>query len=418
MNALIKSACIIDESSAHHQQKKDILIENGVITKIANRIANPGKIKEIKRPNLHVSCGWFDSSVCFGEPGYEERETLENGLKTAAKSGFTAIGLNSSTNPPIDSKASVEYLKRSSENQLVALYPIASLSKKSEGKELAELYDMSNYGAVAFGDYQRAISNANLMKIALLYAKNFDGLVLSFPQNDAVANKGIANEGEQSVALGLKGIPALAEELQIARDLFLLEYTQGKLHVPTISTAKSLQLIKEAKKKGLNVSCSVSAHHLSMNDDKLSGFNSNFKVAPPLRTASDVKALVKGVKDGSIDMIVSDHCPMNIEAKELEFENASDGTIGLESVFAAVNPTVGLEPLIRCLSTNPRKRFGLEPLCIKKGQQANLTLFNPEAPFIFTEAHIHSSSKNSAFLGAPLNGEVYGVIAQNKLMLN
>ncbi len=418
MNALIKSAHIIDESSSHHLQTKDILIENGIITKIAKRISNPGKIKEINRPNLHVSCGWFDSSVSFGEPGFEERETLENGLHTAAKSGFTAIALNASTEPPIDTKASVEYLKKSAESKLVALFPIASLSKKSAGIELAELFDMSNYGAIAFGDYQKPVSNANLMKIALLYAKNFNGLVLSFPQNDAVANNGIANEGEQSVALGLKGIPALAEALQIARDLFLLEYTQGKLHIPTISTAKSVQLIKEAKKKGLDVSCSVSAHHLSLNDQKLVSFDTNFKVAPPLRSTSDVKALIKGVNDGTIDMIVSDHCPMNIEHKQLEFENAMVGTIGLESAFAAVNRTIGLDQLIRCFSSNPRKRFGLDPLSIKKGQKANLTLFNPDAPFIFTEEHIYSSSKNAAFIGEELNGKVYGVIAQNKLLLN
>lgn len=418
MNALIKSAIIVDEFSSFHNEQKDVLIENGVITKIANRISNPGKIREIKRSNLHLSCGWFDCSVSFGEPGFEERETIENGLKTAAKSGFTAVALNSNTQPLIDSKASVEYAKKSSENSVVTLYPIASLSKNSKGEELAELYDMSNSGAIAFGDYQKPVNNANLMKIALLYAKNFDGLVLSFPENEAIANNGIANEGIQSVALGLKGNPGLAEELQIARDLFLLEYTQGRLHVPTISTAKSLALIKAAKKKGLDVSCSVSAHHLTLNDAKLATFNSNFKLAPPLRTEADVKALLKGVQDKTIDMITSDHNPINIEAKELEFENATAGTVGLETLFGALNKVLALDDTIRCISTNPRKRFGLAPLSIQKGQKANLTLFNPDVPHTFTEDQVVSTSKNSAFIGEQLNGKVYGVIAQNKVLLN
>ena len=418
MNILIKSAKIIDSQSPFHQKKQDILIENGKITKIATNIKNTKSYKEIKEKNLHVSVGWFDTSVSFGEPGYEERETIENGLKTAAKSGFTAIALNANTHPLIDNKSSVEFLINKAKGNIVSLHPIANLTQQAKGKELAELYDMGNSGAIAFGDYNTSIDNANLMKIALLYAQNFNGLVLSFPQDNSISNHGTANEGEQSTKLGLKGNPALAEGLQIARDLFLLEYTGGKLHIPTISTAKSVQLIADAKKKGLDITCSVSAHHLCLTDDELNDFDTNFKVTPPLRTKADVNALRKAVIKGTIDMITSDHNPINIEYKKVEFENASDGTIGLESLFGTVSSVLPLENIIESITNKPRKRFNIENLTILVGEMANLTLFDPEFEFEFEKKHIYSTSKNSAFLNKVLKGKVIGIFANNKLILN
>ena len=417
MNVLLKSATIVDSKSPLNNKVRDILIENGKIIKIATKIPDAEKCKTIALKNLHVSCGWFDSSVSFGEPGYEERETIKNGLLTAAKSGFTGIALNSNTNPPIDNKSIVDFLLNNERNSAVTLYPIACLTKGSNGVEIAELFDMKNAGAVAFGDYKKAISNPNLMKIALLYAQNFDGLVLSFPQDNAITNNGIANESDSITKLGLKGNPALAEELQIARDLFLLEYTGGKLHIPTISTETSVKLIKDAKKKGLDITCSVSAHHLTLTDDLLSSFDSHFKVSPPLRTKKDTMALIKGVKDGTIDMITSDHNPIDIEHKKVEFENSLDGTIGLESLFGAVHQIIDLETIVDCITTNPRKRLGLEEICIKEGEKANLTLFNPLEEYIFTEKEILSTSKNSAFLKKNLKGKAYGIFANNKLIL-
>ena len=418
MNILIKSATIIDSQSKFHQKTRDILIENGKFTNIASSIKNPKGYKEITGKNLHISNGWFDSSVSFGEPGYEERETITNGLKVAAKSGFTAVALNPNTNPLIDNKSAVEFLIHKASNNAVALYPIANLSKQAKGVELAELYDMSNSGAMAFGDYNSPINNANLLKLALLYAQNFNGLVLSFPQDTTIANNGTANEGENSTLLGLKGNPTLAEELQIARDLFLLAYTGGKLHIPTISTAASVKLIADAKKKGLDISCSVSAHHISLSDNELHDFNTNCKVVPPLRTKKDINTLIKGIKNGTIDMITSDHNPIDIEHKKVEFENALDGTIGLESLFGAVNTVLNLEQTINCLTTNPRKRFGIYNPTIAKGKTADITLFTPETEIEFNEASILSTSKNSAFLGKLLKGKVYGVFANNKLILN
>lgn len=417
MNLLLKSATIIDDSSPFHLQKKDILIKNGIITKIANSIKVDTSIKKIKFDNLYISQGWFDTSVCFGEPGFEERETIENGLKTAAKSGFTAVAVNPNTHPVVDNKSAIEFIKNKANGFATSLYPIGNLTKGSESKDIAELFDMQNSGAIAFGDYNKPISNANLLKIGLLYAQNFDALIISFPQDDTIASKGLVNEEKNSTKLGLKGIPAMAEELQIVRDLFILEYTGGKLHIPTISTEKSVKLIKDAKKKGLNVTCSVSAHHLVLTDDELTKFDSNTKVLPPLRTLKDTKALIKGLNEGIIDMITSDHNPIDIDHKKVEYENSKFGTIGLESLFGALNKIIETETLITCLTTKPRNRFNIENTTIKEGEKANLTLFNPDFEYEFTEANILSTSKNSVFLTKKLNGKVYGILANKKVVL-
>ncbi|MGK0413910.1 MAG: dihydroorotase [Polaribacter sp.] len=418
MSTLLKNATIIDATSPYHLQKKDILIRDGKIEKIEDFILEKEEDTIINIDNLHVSCGWFDTSVSLGEPGFEERETIKNGLQVAAKSGFTAIAVNANTNPVIDSKSGVAFLINQSTNSATNLYPIAALTQKSEGVDMAELYDMQQAGAIAFGDYKKPIENDNLMKVALLYAKNFDGLVLSFPKNNAIAGEGIANENVNSTKLGLKGIPALAEHIQIARDLFLLEYTGGKLHIPTISTSKSVDLIKDAKKNGLQVTCSVAVHHLILTDDELHGFDSNFKTNPPLRTKEDIKALKKGVKNGVIDIITSDHNPIDIEHKKVEFSEAKDGIIGLESAFSAINTALNLEDFIDCLTIKPKAIFGIKNHTITEGNIADLTLFNPTQEIIFTKKHILSTSKNSAFIDKKLKGVVYGIFANHQLILN
>ncbi len=416
MMILLKSTKIIDKNSLFHLEIKDILIEKGIIIKIANNIKTDDKTKIISLENLHISNGWFDTSVSFGEPGFEERETIENGLNVALKSGFTAVAVNPNTNPVIDNKAAVSFLISKSQNSICELYPIGNLTKEAKNENLAELYDMQTIGAIAFGDYKKAISNANLLKIALQYAQSFDALVLSFPQDNSVAD-GFVNEGVNSAKLGLRGIPNLAEELQIARDLYILEYTEGKLHIPSISTEKSVKLIAQAKKKGLDVTCSVAAHNLFLNDDEILNFNSNCKVLPPLRTRKDQKALIKAVENGTVDIITSDHNPIDIEHKKVEFENAKNGTIGLESLFGAVNSVISLESLIETLTTKPRRRFGIEIPNIKVGEKANITLFNPEMEYTFSIDDILSTSKNAAFIGKKLKGKVYGVYSNKKLIL-
>ncbi|MCX7547343.1 dihydroorotase [Xanthomarina sp. F1114] len=417
MNVLLKSATIIDPKSDFHNQTVDILIEKGVITEISSTLKNTKNVREIDLDNLHVSQGWFDSSVSFGEPGYEERETLDNGLKTAALSGFTAVALNANTYPVIDCNSDVSFLKSKAKKHAVNLFPIGALTKESKGVDLAELYDMKNAGAIAFGDYERPIENPNLLKIALQYATNFDGLVLSFPQENKISGKGVMNEELTSTSIGLKGNPNMAEELQIVRDLFILEYTEGKLHIPTISTAKSVALIREAKQKKLNVSCSVAIHNLVLTDEALTSFNTNFKVLPPLRTQEDINALRDGLKDGTIDMITSDHNPIDIEHKKIEFDLAKYGTLGLESAFGILNSHFSTKKTIDYL-TKGKSRFGIDSQSVSIGNKADLSLFNPKGKQKFTKDNILSTSKNAIFLDCETKGKVYGIIANNKLILN
>ncbi|MDT0644044.1 dihydroorotase [Zunongwangia sp. F363] len=414
MKLLLKSVQITDTQSDFHNKEVDISIEDGIIKKIGPSLEEKAD-KEIQIKNLHVSRGWFDSSVSFGEPGYEERETLQNGLDTAAKSGFTTICLNPDTLPVTDTRSAVGALISAARGHAVKLKPTGALTVKSEGVDLAEIFDMQNAGAASFGDYKHAVKNPNLLKIALQYAQNFKGLVQSFPQENKIAGNGQVNEHYYSTSLGLKGIPNLAEELQITRDLYILEYTGGKLHIPTISTEKSVSLIKEAKKKGLNVTCSVAIHNLIFTDERLQEFDTNAKVLPPLRTGKDIKALRKGLKEGVIDMVTSDHRPIDIEHKKVEFENASYGTIGLESAFGALATIFSTEETIKFL-TSGKARFGIEDYPLREGEKANISLFIPGEKFRFSQENIFSSSQNSIFLGHKLKGKAFGIVADENFI--
>ena len=416
MKIIVRAAKIIDSKSPFHNQIVDIQIEGGIISKIGTNLPPSENFEELKLDNLHLSNGWFDSSVSLGEPGFEDRETIANGLNVAAKSGFTAVALQPNSYPIIDNQSQINFVKSRAKDTATQLYPIGAMSKESLGKDLAELYDMKNAGAIAFGDYTKNTDNPNLLKIALHYTQDFDGLVIAFSQNTPIKGNGVANEGIVSTRLGLKGIPALAEELEIARNLFLLEYTGGKLHIPTISTAKSVVLIKEAKSKGMQITCSVAVHHLVLTDETLNGFDTRFKVSPPLRTDADRKALLEGVIEGTIDLITSDHNPIDIEHKKMEFDLAKNGTIGLESAFGALNRVLPIEIIIKKLTQ--KSIFNIENDSIDEGEIANFTFFNPDGNWTFQKEHILSKSKNSAFLGTSMKGKVYGVFNKGKLVLN
>ena len=417
MNSLIKSATIIDKNSEFHNKTVDILIRNGIISDISEDIKNPKNFLEIRFPNLHVSNGWFDYSVCTGEPGYEERDNLLNTLMLASKSGFTSVGLQPNTFPVTEKSTEIEYLKAVAKNSNVNIYPIGALTKSSDGNELAELFEMKNSGAIGFGDYKKSIVNANVLKLALLYSKDYNIPIFSFPLNREISNNGVMNEGTTSTSLGLKGIPGMSEEIQIMRDIRILEYTGGNLHIPYISTRKSLELIKKAKNKGLNISCSTCVHNLFFNDTHLGDFNTKFKVLPPLRTQDDIDQLISGVKDGSIDTVTSDHNPLDIELKNVEFDKAEFGTIGLESLFGALNRIFPIKTTINIL-TRGKKVFGIEETEIKIGTQADLSLFNPINSFVFNDDNVLSMSKNSIFIGSSLKGKVYGTISNGKMTLN
>ncbi len=416
MKLLIKSAKIVDPHSSYHGKTLDIFTENGVIKKIGKQLSEKYD-EQIQISDLHISDGWFDSSVSFGEPGFEDRETIQNGLDTAAKSGFTSVAMNAHTNPVLDHSSGISAVKSKAANHPAKMYPIGALTLKSKGVDLAELLDMKDAGAVSFSDYKLPISNPNLLKIALQYAQNFDALVQSFPMEKKISSNGIVNEHHNSTLLGLKGIPNLAEELQITRDLYILEYTGGKLHIPTISTAKSVQLIKDAKKRGLDITCSVAIHNLILDDSELKEFDANAKVMPPLRTKEDKKALIKGLKDGTIDMVTSDHDPIDVEHKKVEFDNALFGTIGLESAFGALSTIFDMEQTVKFL-TSGKDRFGIESSKIAEGQKADLSLFVPGEKYAFSKKDIFSTSQNSIFLGKTLKGKGFGIVTENGYLIN
>ena len=416
MSIILKSAKVINAESKYNGTKQDILISEGKIVKIAKSIIDKNAtIINIK--NLHVSNGWFDSSVSFGEPGLEERETIENGSNVASKSGFTGILLNSNTKPVADNQTDISFIKLKSKNSICNIYPLGALTISSKSVEMAELFDMKNSGAVGFYDYKKPILNSNLLKTSLLYSQSFDSVVMSFPMDQSIAKKGIINEGMISVSYGVKGIPNFSEEIQINRDLHILEYTGGKLHIPTISTKKSLDLIKKAKSKGLNVSCSVAIHNLIFNEEKLKDFDTRFKVLPPLRSEKDRLALIKGVKNGEIDLVTSDHCPIDIENKKTDIYNAKFGTIGLESFFGALNSLFTTEETIEIL-TKGREIFNIQTIQFKEGSTANLSLFTVDDEYEFSKENILSKSKNSAFLGFKMKGRPIGIINSNKTSIN
>ncbi len=413
MNILIKQAHIIDSKSAYNGKVMDVLIENGTIKSIKTKITPEKNVKVIETANLHLSNGWLDMQVSFCDPGFEHKEDVDSGIKAAASGGFTAVAVVSSTNPTIHSKAEVLYIKNKTANSIVDVYPIGTLSHKQEGEDISEMYDMKLAGAVAFSDDKKSVTNSGLLMRALLYTKNFDGLILTHCDEKSISNDGKMNEGVISTKLGLKGIPALAEELMVDRNIFLSEYTNAPIHLSNISTQKSVELVKQAKSKGLKVTASVNAYNLALDDSALSGFDSNYKLNPPLRTKEDIEAIKKGIADGTIDTITCDHRPQDIESKDLEFDFASNGMIGLESAFGLINTNKGkikLETVINALSANPRKILKLKEPKIAEGEIANLTLFNPSQDWVFEKKHIQSKSSNTPFIGAAFTGRVIGII--------
>ena len=415
MSILIKSAKIIDASSKFNGKTQDILIINGKIQEINSEINSKAK-KIISFKDLHVSSGWMDTSVCFGEPGLEEREDLINGAQTASFSGFTDIVLNPETEPYLDTKADISYIKSNSKDFVTKIHPLGCLTKEAKSEKLADLFEMFESGAVGFYDFKRPITNSNLIKIALQYVQNFNGLVISFPYEKSLCPNGQMHEGQISTNYGLKGIPTISEEIMLKRGLKILEYTGGKIHIPCISTQESVKLIREAKKNKLNVTCSVSINNLFFNDDKLKDFDTRFKVLPPIRSEEHRKALIKGLKDGIIDFVTSDHTPIDIDKKKTDFENSLFGSTGLESLYGALNSLFDLNTTIDIL-TRRKDTFGIEKNSINKGQTACLSLFNPNIEYEFVKENIISKSKNSCFIGSKLKGKALGIISNNSIKL-
>ncbi len=420
MNILIKKAKIFQHGNKHHLKTKDILIKNGKIQKVAASISSDGA-KVISSKNLCISAGWLDMRANFREPGHEYKEGLANGLKTAAKGGFTGVVSMPTTYPVVDNNASVQFLKTNSSASTTEIFPAGAISKGLHGKQLSEFHDMTQSGAVAFTEDTALLPNTNLISKALEYAKTLGAIIYSFPYDPHLVSNGQMHEGKTSTLLGMRGIPNVSEEIQLSRDIQLLRHYGGKLHVSAISTTDSVDMIRSAKKDGLDITSSVHAHQLSFIDESVSGFDSRFKVLPPFRSDQDKKALVKGLKDGTIDAICSGHEPEDVEEKKKEFTEAAFGISSLETTFSAshteLNKSISLEGIIEKFASNPRKILGLDIPEISEGNVANLTLFDPTLKWTFKRDEMISKSKNTPYNDAEFTGKVIGVINRGKSTL-
>jgi dihydroorotase len=409
---LIKKVKVIDGPSKYHNKVVDILIVDSRIAEIKAGISPASPIKTIQGEDLHASISWLDIGTQVGEPGLEHREDWTTVSKAAKAGGYGAIAPFPNTQPSIQHKADIQYIKQRAKSQGIGVYPIASLSLDNQGAEIAEMYDLFTAGAVAFSDGLKSVSHAGLLARALEYVKPFEGLIIHYPSEKYLTQDAQMHEGEMSTLLGMKGMPSTAESIGLKRDLELLAYTQSRLCVYGLSSNEAVKILKEAKKSlAEKLTAAVPYLNLVYTDKEMDRFDSHLKVMPPLRKKSDQNELIKGLKDGVIDAIVSNHYPIEEEGKKLEFPYAKFGASGIETCFAACNtfvPALDMETLIYKLSYGPRSILGLTSEGIKAGSAAALTLFDPTAEWVFEESQ--SRSNNNPFLGKTLRGKVIDVL--------
>ena len=420
MKHLLEQVIINDPRSPFNGSRQDILIQDGQIAAIGQGL-EAADAKSVKVHGMVVSPGWVDPFAHFNDPGSEHKETLESGAAAAAAGGFTRVFVVPNTRPAIDAKTQVEYIMAKSAALPVQVVPLGAITKGTEGKELAEMYDMHASGAIAFSDGLKPVQSSGLLVKALQYVKAFNGLVIQIPDDTSLAPHGLMNEGIISTQLGLPGKPVMAEELMVARDIKLARYTGSRLHFTAVSSPKSLEYIRRAKDGGLDITCSITPYHLYFCDEDLVQYDTSLKVNPPLRTASDRDTLRKAVLDGSIDCIATHHQPHDYDAKILEFEYAKFGMIGLESAYSVVRkavPQVSDEQLLKLFSLNARSIFGLPEAVIQVGTCADLTFYVPDQEYIFTKDQVRSKCLNTPFLGHSFTGRVIGTMLGTKLSLN
>ena len=415
MSLLLNSLVVSDSRSKYHNSSVNILISSdGRIKKISKKKINVKAKKTIDLNSCKLSAGWVDFSSNFCDPGYEYKEDLISGVSVASLSGFTDVIINHNTNPVIQNKNDISYIKNKSLNSLCNVYPTASVTKNSKGEEMNDLIDLHHSGAIAFCDSN--LQNSELILNVLIYLKQFNGLYISKPKEPYLSN-GVVNDGLNSNTLGLKSIPNISESIAIERDISLLKYSGGRIHFSGISTKEAVDLIRKAKKSGLDVTCDVPIYNLLLDDEKILDFNTNFKVYPPLRSQSDIDELLRGLEDGTIDVISSHHQPQDIDSKNCEFEKASFGIISLQTFYSnllEISRKIPFEILAEKITTNPRKILGIKNPEIKEGSIACFTVFDEMGSWDYNDSTNQSKSKNSPWMDWSLRGKVRGVVNGNK----
>ena len=417
MNILLRAVTVYDKTSPHHLQTVDIRLSEGTVQAIEKSLLALDDEEVIEREGMCISPGWIDMHVDFADPGTEDREDIERGVAAAIAGGFTGAVLMPSTNPAIDSKSGVEYVRKSAEHLPFYVYPSGAVSRGCKGVELAEMFDMHRAGALCFTDDWHGFSQPELLKLALQYVQQFDAPIFVSPQEPSLVNGGQMHEGVYSTRLGLKGMPVMAEVMQLERDLQLLRYSGGRMHVMGVSSAKAVDIIARAREEGMSVTADVNIANLIATDGDLMDYDAHFKFYPPLRSEDDRTALLNGLRNGVIDAVSSDHRPQVIETKQCEFSNASFGSIGLESCFGLLGTTgLHVELCVEVLSRLPRAILGLPEVSVVEGQAAQFTLFHPEEVWTFSAKHIESKSRNTPFFGKSLKGRPLGVIVDDTLV--
>lgn len=422
MKILIKGGHVIDWKTKINA-KIDILIEDGKIIEMGEELELlNGDV--IYAQGKYVLPGLVDAHCHLRDPGFEYKEDIESGTRSAAVGGFTSIACMPNTNPVIDSEPLVKYvINKAKQDGVVNVYPIGSITKGLKGEELSEIGELKFAGAVAISDDGRPVKNPSIMKKALEYASMFDITVISHCEDLELADQGVMNEGLQSTLMGLKGIPAAAEELMVAREVILSEYTKVPVHIAHVSTSLAVDLIRNAKKRGVNVTCETCPHYFSLTEDACSDFNTLAKVNPPLRTAKDANAIVEGLKDGTIDIIATDHAPHHVDEKNVEFAVAANGIAGFETAFSLamtylVKPGhLTIEQLVEKMCVNPSRILGLNKGSIEVGRSADIIIVDPDEEYYVDINKFKSKSRNSPFHGFKLTGSVYYTIVNGNVVV-
>lgn len=416
MKILIQSPRIVNTASPFHLKKKNVLIANGRIAEIGDK--NFQADKTIDGEGMYLSAGWFDLGAFVGDPGLEQREDLTSLTKAAAAGGFTGIAVLPNTHPVVQSKNEISYITQNNDSRLVQIHPLAAVTKNCKGEELTDMIDLHEAGAAGFTDGLKPLWHTDIFLKSLQYLQKFNGLLMDHPEDVWLDLFGQMHEGPRSASLGLKGMPRIAEEIAVSRNLKLLEYAGGRLHFARISSAKSVNLIRAAKKKGLNVSCDITGFQALLMDDQLEHFDTNYKTNPPLREKTDADALLKGLADNTIDVLCSGHLPLDDENKFLEFDQADFGMINLQtfaSQLTALTEELRTEELILKTAEAPRQLLQLEVPKIDVDEKANLTLFDPNMEWEFKPEYNFSKSKNSPWLNKRLKGKAVAVFNNGRV---